>query len=273
MSDFQLTFSSHTARSRRSAFLLGMLAVLLITSLACQAATNLPNPFATATPTITPSPTPTSTPTPTATPTPIPTGKVTEELPYGSTRFTDYDGKYELTFPPGWKTIDLGKDDISSMLDPMVDTNPGFQSALDSVKEMDPDTFRVMILDFNKGHYTKTSVTNVTVGMQTEGIYKTMPIEFLVSSTVEAMPNMIPGITIISNTWAETELGIEMGTIETNWAVRDINDQEIKVYQKMVMFQTDAGLIIVTFSSPLDLKDAVQADFNSIIESIRLLEQ
>jgi len=83
-------------------FLIGL---ILLTLLSCQAAANLPNPFATAIPSSTPTftPSPTSSPTLTAayTPTPPPTGTTKEKQTDGTTVFTDYDNQYELVFPAG----------------------------------------------------------------------------------------------------------------------------------------------------------------------------
>ncbi|MGE5073548.1 MAG: hypothetical protein ACM3MF_08980, partial [Anaerolineae bacterium] len=139
-------------------FLSASAAVLFLASLACSAAGNLPNPFASPTPTatLTSTPTPTATPAPTSTPTatPLPSGIQLDKQADGATRVQDWDNGYEITVPGNWGLIQMNAQDMSEMIQRSAEVDPQFGEVASMFAEMDPDTVRLIGLDQNPKYLT-----------------------------------------------------------------------------------------------------------------------
>ncbi len=269
---------------KKHAFTDGLLALslLLLTSLACSAgplsglfatatptATNTP----TSTPTSTPTLTPTATATPTITPTAIPTGTNKESLDDGATLFTDYDGRFQITFPADWKVIRLEASEIEEMLGKAVETNPQMQGMADALKKMDKNIFRAFVFDTQLEHLHKSQITNLTIAVPQETIFKSMPPAFLAGALAEALPQQTPGLKVLSDGFDTTANGIEFGYIESQYTVKDLNGNNITALQKMVIFEIPDGSAILTFTTPIDLKEKTLPIFEAILETIQWLDK
>lgn len=253
---------------RLSAFLM----ILTLTILACQGASNF-NPFATATPTasqtptFTPSPTPTHTPT--VTPTPRPTGKLKEKLPDGATLFTDYDGRYQLTFPAGWTVAILDQDEIEEILDRMPEQDQNISSMLESIQTADLNhLIRVVGFHFKaqQGKYTP----NINVSYDTNHLLAAISLEDLIANTTAYFPSL--NITVINSEVKKTSARIEIGVIEAQWSMKGTNNQKVTLHQKQIFFKSGDGVVGITFSTLKGVKVDLNADLEKLIESIQLLD-
>jgi len=253
-------------------FLIGL---ILLALLSCQAAANLPNPFATATPTSTPTftPSPTSSPTPTAayTPTPLPTGTTKEQQTDGTTIFTDYDNQYELVFPAGWAVVGLSPDDLNQLMQLASKNNPDFQQTISLLKTMDPKVFRVFAFDFQPNDMVDGYTTNINIVGVNNNIIKAMTLQELTDETVQSIRQINNNIQVTSSKVTQTASNTPIGLIELNMPVNTYTGVKISVYEQAVIFQVPQGSIQVTLSTPVSMQSRILPIFNQIIGSLRTL--
>ncbi|MBN2118786.1 MAG: hypothetical protein JW730_19610 [Anaerolineales bacterium] len=250
---------------------------MTLTVLACQGVSAL-NPFATATPTptltftatptVTPSPTPTSTPTFTPTATPPPTGRLTEEQPDGTTLFTDYDGKYQVTFPEGWTVVILDEEYIDAALDRLPEQERGVADMIKSVKNADVNEL-IRVVGFNFGAQEGPYAPNINISYDTNPLSARISLKDLIDSTVAYFPSL--NIEVVNTEIKATSSGIEIGVIEARWSMNATGGQRINLHQKQVFFKSGKGVVIITFSTVKGAAVDLSADLEEIIESIKLL--
>lgn len=252
--------------------------ILASTILACQGISAL-NPFATATPTptltptatptITPSPTPTSTPTFTPTATPLPTGKLTEEQPDGTTVFTDYDGKYQVTFPAGWTVVILDEEYIEEALDRLPAQEKGVADMIKSVKNADVNEL-IRVVGFNFGAQEGPYTPNINISYDTNPLSAAISLRDLIDYTIAYFPSL--NIEVVDTEIKETSSGIEIGVIEARWSMNATGGQKLNLHQKQVFFKSGKGVVIITFATVKNATVDLSADLEELIESIKLLD-
>ena len=249
--------------------------ILALTVLACQGASRL-NPFVTATPTptvtftptITPSPTPSPTPTYTPTATPLPTGRVKEVQPDGSTLFTDYDGKYQVTFPEDWTVVIFDKDDITRILNNLPEQEKNVSELIESLKKTDVNNLiRVVGYNFKVRQNVYTPIINIVY--DTNPISTALSLDGLIDVTASYLPSL--NAKLINSEVKETSSGIKIGTIESQWTLKASGGQKINLLQKQVFFKSGEGVVYITFGTLKDAKVDLKPDLEKLIESIQLL--
>ena len=238
------------------------LAVLALVAgiLACETSTvtNLfasPTPTSTdtptPTPTFTPTPTPTVTPTPTPTPTPVPTGVETQKQSDGSTLFTDYDNKYQLTLPEGWVVIPLTMEDFAAFAEQMAKENPQLADDLNALKDMnfDPDMFRGYALLADRNFITDNFITNLGITVLSDPTLASMPLSFvtgMIESQLRQNGNKIltQGVNEIEN-----PNGVEAEYIDIEQII-SLFGKKLTVNSRIVLFIKDDKLIMFQVTTP-----------------------
>ena len=262
-------------RNKKLLFLVLFTSIFTFASLSC--GTNLANIFATATPTptltftptstFTPSPTATSTPTRTPTSTPLPSGVATQQLSDGSTLFIDYDNKYQLTLHEDWIIIPLVKKDLQVVLDRLGKEDPDIAKAAEAFKNLDSNVIRMAALnrkpEFLEGGYA----ANITVAALDDPIFSVMPLSFITGALEESFSQqgikvLTSGVNVIENA----------GGVEVEYMDVEQNVSGNKVQQRMVVFQSNKKLILITISTLPQFKDEIFQLAEQIGGSIELLE-
>ncbi len=248
--------------------------ILALTILACQGLSGL-NPFATATPTAsqtatpTSSPTPTSTPTSTPTPTLRPSGKLKEAQPDGTILFTDYDGGYQVTFPPGWTVIIPDKEDIEEALNSIPEQEQNMSSLIETAKSVDVNRL-IRVFGFNLKAQQGVYTPNINVSYDTNPALAASSLKDLVDAMSAYYPAM--GIRVTHSEMKQTSSGMEIGILEAGWTMKAANNQNVSLAQKQIFFKSGDGVAIITFSTVKNASVNLNDDINELIESIQLLE-
>jgi len=263
-------------KSKGWLFFLALTIALSAGGLSC-GISNFPNPFATdiptstatftLTPTFTPSPTATSTPTQTPTSTPLPTGIETQELSDGSTLFIDYDNKYQLTLPESWVIIPLVKEDLEAMLDKTAKDNPEFAKAAEAFKGLDSNVLRMVALNSKREYLAGGYASNITVAAIGDPIFSAMPLSFITgaleeSFTQQGIKVLTSGVNTIENA---NDMDIEFIDVEQNI-------KGVQVKQKLIVFQSNKKLIIITVSTLARFEKEIFAVAEQIGASVELLK-
>jgi hypothetical protein len=248
-------------RNKGLLYLLVFVSALAVASLSC-GVSDLPNLFATdtptptntftPTPTFTPSPTATSTPTRTPTSTPLPTGIATQELSDGSTLFIDYDNKYQMSLSEDWVIIPLVKEDLEVMLDQLGREDPDMARAAEAFKNLDSDVLRMAALNRKSEYLVGGYASNITVAAIDDPIFSVMPLSFITgaleeSFTQQGIKVLTTGVNIIDNA-----SGVEVEYMDLEQTISGI-----RVQQRIVAFQSNKKLILVTISTPPQFKDEI----------------
>lgn len=245
--------------------------LLALTSISCGVsglpfmATETPTPTATFTPS--PTPTPSSTPTLTPTATSLPTGVQTEEQADGSTLFNDYDNQYRLVLPEEWVVIPFDQGELGALVDELSKDNPKFEDAAAAFKNLDPDVFRLVALSQNKKYLEGGAVPNMNITALEDKVLSAMPLSFVTGALEESFKQS--GMTVLTegvNT-IDNPSGIEIEFLDIEQETNGI-----KIAQRLIVFQANGKLILVTLTAPIDFKAEVFASGDVIGASIELLK-
>jgi hypothetical protein len=237
-------------------------------------ATKTPTPTLTFTPTRTPTSTPTFTPTPipTFTPTPQLTGTAKEELPDGSVRFIDHDGKYELIIPDQWLAVTLSQKDMQGIIGSLAQNGPTVEKAVEALKNLDPKVFRLFVFDVTPDDISDNFLSNINIALEQNPIVMKLPINTMLTLNKQALSKSGLKITVLSSSAEETAAKLTIGVILAKQILRNEVGSPVTVYQKIVFFHTNTGVVAITFSTLPNMKDKTIPMFDQIIESIKLQE-
>lgn len=230
-----------------------------------------PTSTSTPLPTDTPAPTPTEIP-PTSTPTKIvypETGSALREDVDGSIMYLDYTGGYLIKIPDNWLAIRIGEQEYIMAWSLLEASPPEIQRSLQSMQSLDPNKFRLFILDTQAGHYDDGFVTNINFVLSPES---DSSLEEIFAQSVLALPLSIPDLVIISSEVAETSLGEPVGIIISEWDSKTAAGDPIRLYQKQALFQVNNQSLVITFTSTVDFKDEVLGDFDLLVDGFVLLD-
>lgn len=167
--------------------------------------------------------------------------------------------------------VRLDAREIEDMVDKASENNPELEKSLEMFRKMDKDVFRGFVFDADPAHIQGTNLTNINISMPQEPFFRSMPPAFLSGAMAELLKNE-PGVKIISDGFDTTQNGIDIGFIETNYTLKDIQGKAFTAYQKMVILQVSDGSVILTFTTPIDLKNKTLPFFDAIVESFELLD-
>jgi hypothetical protein len=249
--------------------------MLALASLSCGlsdlpfVATKTPTPTATFTPspTLTPSPTPTLTPTRTPTATPFPTGVRADEQPDGTTRFVDYDNKYQLDLPIDWIIIPFDKNDLDIMIQKLADEDPDLASAAKAFKNLDSNVLRMAALNSNRKFVTEGYGSNITIAAVDDKTLSVMPLSFITGVLEESFKNQGMKVLTTGVNTLENSHGVEVEFIDVEHAVIGR-----PVQQRVIVFQSNRKLMIVTVTTLRQFKDEVFQMGDEIGASIEFLK-
>jgi hypothetical protein len=208
----------------------------------------------------------------TPTPTPVPTGTNQTTLPDGSVVFSDFDNQYEVTFPEAWTTINLEKDDLDKMMDKVMETNPGMESVVSLVKNMDPEIFRIFAFDFRPEHIIEGTSSSVNILVQNDNTVFRMPLKNLIDMNIAALPSQLPGATLIDSKVTTSGTGLGIGVIELSMPITSTTGKQITLYEKMVLVKVGPRAVLLTFGCPSSLQEVMLPEFNTIIDSFKILK-
>lgn len=265
-------------RNKGILYLLLFVSALAVASLSCGVSA-ISNLFATATPTptitqtftptptITPSPTITSTPTRTPTSTPLPTGIETQELSDGSTLFIDYDNKYQLMLSEDWVIIPVAGEEMDAVLEKLGRENPDLARAAEVYRNLDSDVLRMVALNRQSKYLAGGYASNITVSAVEDPVLSSMPLSFITgaleqSFTREGIKVLTTGVNVIENA-----SGPEVEYMDLEQTLSGI-----RVLQRIVVFQSNQKLILITISTTPQYKDEIFQMAEQIGGSLELIK-
>jgi hypothetical protein len=221
-------------------------------------------------PTATVAVTATRQPTPTETATPLQQSAMTNQAD-GTTLFVDEKAGFNITVPPGWLAVRIDQIEYYDAFSLPQAEDPSVQTALMDINDLDPNVFRLFIFDLQDGHVQNGFVNNVNV-IWRQGESISLKTDEEIKATAEELPSVVPGLVVISSSISTTAANILTGVILSEITSQQSDGTTLNVFQKQVFLNVKDGLLVLTFTTGQDIKDATLPFFDAMIESIQLGE-
>lgn len=225
-------------------------------------------PTATTVPSATPQPTVTATLAATATQAPE---TMLDKNADGSSTFIDLSAKYQITIPMQWLAVRVNAPEFEEALQLPEAANPAIQASLASIKEQDPNVFRLFMLDVAEEHIDGGFVTNINLVWDPQ-----MEVSFADDTDLKTLAASLPASlkdsevtgTEIKTTTNETTYGV----ITTRTPSTTQDGTKIVMYQTLTFFDLSVGTLNITLTTTETWQKTVEPSFDAILESFIRLE-
>jgi hypothetical protein len=219
-------------------------------------------------------PPPTATPEPTVTPTPeiSGAGSTLTAQDDGSTLFVDERAGYQLTVPTGWLAVRVNEQEYYDAFQLSVLANERLNAALQSIQNLDPNTFRLFVLDIDEEHIQNDIVTNVNLvwDPQTTISFDT---EDGLQSLADELPATVQGLTVTSVDIIVPTSGVPYGEIQSEISGLNTAGAPVTLYQKMAVFKLKTGTLVVTFTTEGGFTETTLPLFAGMLESLIIVTE
>jgi hypothetical protein len=207
--------------------------------------------------------------------TPGMSGTNVEKFSDGTTRYTDYDGGFEMTFPAGWLVVRPNTDEFNAAL-----ANEGAknqllrdQMTLDQTSyEADARRLFSYTLRPDIERNTLFGFSRLALDLENTNPLDNYALSQLVTSLESS--GAIPGYRIVVAQLNETGNGVTVIEIGGPYSADDGQGGKIPFYATILFFKPTSGsLARLTFTILQEYQGLISADIRSVSESIRLLGQ
>lgn len=210
-----------------------------------------------------------STPVPTVTPgaaLPIPGSTLTAQDD-GSALFVDENAGYRITVPAGWLAVRPNEREYyDAFLLPQA-ANERIQTTLQTIRNQDPATFRLLVVDILEGHIQNEIVTNVNLIWDPNTTFS-FDSEDDLQSLADTLPAGVDGLTVALVEIVIPPSGIPHGEIQSEIGGHNVLGQQVTLRQKMMIFNLRKGTLAVTFTTESGFSETTLPLFNAMIETL-----
>ena len=225
-------------------------------------------PTATEVPTATPQPTATVPPSPTATEA---ASSMLDKNTDGTSTFIDMRGKYQVVIPMPWLALRINEPEYDAALQLPEAENPAIQRSLTTIKDQDPNVFRLFLLDIAEEHVDNGFVTNINfvwdqqmeVSLQDDTDLKTL---------AAGLPASLKDAEVTGTEIITTRNQIPAGIITIRTPGLTADGNSITIFQKLVFLDLPTGTLSITLSTTETWQETVEPSFDELINSFMILE-
>jgi hypothetical protein len=132
---------------------------------------------------------------------------------------------------------------------------------------VDPEMVRLIALDGNPEHASRTSVPNINIGVDRSSAR--LPLDVLLDQLIEVFPQMLEGVNVLDSGFTQLSSGQEAVFIELTLDVQSVGGA-VSAYEKMVLFQTDTATVMVTIAGSVEQMDLIETEQQIIIDSVEV---
>jgi hypothetical protein len=201
-----------------------------------------------------------------------PTGVETQEQSDGSTVFTDYDNKFEITLPAGWFILPLSAEDIGDIMDRASTENPDLQKAVEAFKQLNPDVIRVIAINEDSKFIYRDFSTNLSVTALQNELLSQMPVAFVTGVLESQLEKGGATIVPVENLVITNSNGVEIGLLEFKQSAPTTSGATITAQSRVLVFQTGHALINIQLATPEQFTGELFPVLDEIAASIKVLE-
>ena len=215
---------------------------------------------------------PTLTPTlppPTVTPTPKPfsSGSTLIKQDNGSTLFVDESAGYEITVPTGWLAVRINEKEYYDAWTLPENADIHIQTSLLSIKEQEPATFRLLVLDTQEGHIKNEIVTNINFIWDPQTVLS-FDTDVDLQAFADELPSITDGLTVSSMEIIIPPSGAPYGVITSKVGGFNASGAQVSLYQKMVLFNLKTGTLVITFATENGFAETTLPVFGAMLGTI-----
>jgi len=215
---------------------------------------------------------PTLTPTlppPTVTPTPKPfsSGSTLIKQDNGSTLFVDESAGYEITVPTGWLAVRINEKEYYDAWTLPENADIHIQTSLLSIKEQEPATFRLLVLDTQEGHIKNEIVTNINFIWDPQTVLS-FDTDVDLQAFADELPSITDGLTVSSMEIIIPPSGAPYGVITSKVGGFNASGAQVSLYQKMVLFNLKTGTLVITFATENEFAETTLPVFDAMLGTI-----
>jgi hypothetical protein len=212
---------------------------------------------------------PTHEPTPTPTEEAITTGSSLAAQADGTILFVDERAKFQVNISPGWLPVRINEQEYLDAFALPAAADAAVQSELMDIKALDPNIFRLFVYDLQDGHLISGVITGIDFVWDVGGAIS-LENDTGIQETAEDLATSTPGLNATSATVSSNANGIPLGIILSEIPGYTFEGAEVVVFQKHVYLNLPAGILIVSFTTEQNFKDATLPFFDTIIETIKI---
>ena len=215
---------------------------------------------------------PTLTPTlppPTVTPTPKPfsSGSTLIKQDNGSTLFVDESAGYEITVPTGWLAVRINEKEYYDAWTLPENADIHIQTSLLSIKEQEPATFRLLVLDTQEDHIKNEIVTNINFIWDPQTVLS-FDTDVDLQAFADELPSITDGLTVSSMEIIIPPSGAPYGVITSKVGGFNASGAQVSLYQKMVLFNLKTGTLVITFATENEFAETTLPVFDAMLGTI-----
>src|SRR3990172_1455662 len=187
----------------------------------------------------------------------------------GTVLFVDELARFQLNVSPGWLPLRINEQEYYDAFSVPAASNAAVQRALMNIKTLDPNTFRLFIYDLQDGHMINGVITSVNFLWDPQGSIS-LEGEADIKEAAEALATSIPNLNLDSYSIASTANEIPIGVVLSNIPGKTFEGTDVVLSQKQVYLNLPAGMLVVSFTTEQDFKDATLPFFDTMIETLKI---
>ena len=157
--------------------------------------------------------------------------------------------------------------ELGTLVDNLSKDNPKFKDAAAAFKNLDPNVFRLVALNQNKKYFESGAVPNLNITALENDLLSAMPLSFVTGALEESFKKngtkvVTEGVNTIDN-----PNGVEIEFLDIEQEANGV-----KIAQRLIVFQSNGKLIMVTLTAPDTFKADVFTYADVIGASIEFLK-
>jgi hypothetical protein len=187
----------------------------------------------------------------------------------GTVLFVDERAKFQVSISPGWLPVRINEQEYLDAFALPAAADAGVQSELMDIKTLDPNIFRLFVYDLQDGHLISGVITGIDFVWDVEGVIS-LENDAGIKETASDLAASTPGLNATSATLSTNTNGIPLGIILAEIPGYTFEGAEVVLFQKHVYLNLPAGVLIVSFTTEQNFKDATLPFFDTMIETIKI---
>ena len=207
-------------------------------------------------------------------PTPIPptstpkispiTGTSLVTLEDQSTLFIDSKAGIQLTIPPGWLAVRPNEDEYykAFTLDAAL-THPEITDRLTKLQSINPDYFRLDVIDIRPDHVVDGLISVISVNFQPDD-FRSLE-KWAEAERTKQSP--FKEYKLLSSTFQKTADGARVLVVEESWK----GSAKGTLYYRGIFFSLKSGTVVIDIQTSNNFKDTVLPDFEQAAKSLSLI--
>ncbi len=217
-------------------------------------------------------PAPTQQPTQTDTPEPVTYGSALAVQDDGSALFVDEHAGYQITIPSGWLAVRVDEKEYYDAWNLAEAADPNIQALLLGMKEQDPNTHRLLVMDTQDGHIQNEFVTDIEFIWDEQAAFNGIEDLQVIAEKIPAETGAFK-FEVTSTQLITAITGVQFGVIEAKSSFTNASNETVNIYQKRIFFKAKTGMQSIVFTTLESLKESTLPAFEAMIETIALVAE